>query len=128
MTQPEGCIKKDDEDKVSLLKRSLYGLKQSPRQWYKRFDTFILKNGFKRCEYDGCVYLKKTEHGAIVYLLLYVDDMLIACSNKGEIEKVKVMLASEFEMKNKGAASKILGCRSQRTELREPYSSTKRAT
>ena len=53
--------------------------------------------------------MKKIEHDVIVYLLLYVDDMLINCNNKEEIKKVKVMLENEFEMKDIGASSKILG-------------------
>ncbi|KAH9668969.1 hypothetical protein KPL70_021600 [Citrus sinensis] len=80
MAQLEGFIEKGSEDKVYLLKKSLYGLKQSPRQ----------------C--DGGVYL-----------LLYVDDMLIACKQKEEIDKLKVELSTEFEMKDLGATTKILG-------------------
>lgn len=53
--------------------------------------------------------MKKIEHDVIVYLLLYVNDMLINCNNKEEIKKVKVMLENEFEMKDIGASSKILG-------------------
>lgn len=83
-------------------------MKQSPRQWYKKFDTFIVKNGFKRCEYDNCVYWRKTENGTIIYLLLYVDDKLVACISKEEIQKVKAILESEFEMKDVDAASMIL--------------------
>jgi ATP-binding cassette subfamily B (MDR/TAP) protein 1 len=48
MNQPEGFIVPSKEDLVCKLKRSLYGLKQSPRQWYKRFDSFMLAHGFKR--------------------------------------------------------------------------------
>lgn len=58
--------------------------------------------------------MNKTKHEAIVYLLLYVDDMLIACSNKEEIKRVKKMLESDFEMKYMGAASKILGMQIKR--------------
>ena len=65
------------EDLVCKLKRSLYGLKQSPRQWYKRFYSFMLTHGFKRSQYDSCVYIKFV-NGSPIYLLLYVDDMLIA--------------------------------------------------
>ncbi len=48
MKQPEGFIIPGKEDYVCKLKRSLYGLKQSPRQWYKRYDSFMLSHGFKR--------------------------------------------------------------------------------
>lgn len=54
MTQPELFTKKDEEDKICLLKRS-HDLKQSLRKWYKSFDTCILNNGFRRCEDDGFV-------------------------------------------------------------------------
>ena len=83
-------------------------MKQSPRQWYKRFDSFMLSHGFKWSDYDSYVYLK-TVKGSAIYLLLYVDDMLIAAKNKSEIAKLKAQLNKEFEMKDLGAAKKILG-------------------
>jgi hypothetical protein len=70
--QPEGFIIPGKEDYVCRLKKSLYGLKQSPRQWYKRFDSFMLSKGFQRSQYDSCVYLKFV-NGSPTYLLLYVD-------------------------------------------------------
>lgn len=108
MRQPDDFIVKDKEDHVCLLKRSLYGLKQSPRQWYKRFDQFIIEHGFSRSEYDSCVYLKQEKNSSLVYLLLYVDDMLIAAKDMFDVNRVKEMLKSEFEMKDLGAAMKIL--------------------
>ena len=48
MDQPEGFVVPGKEDLVCKLKRSLYGLKQSPRHWYKRFDSFMLAHGFMR--------------------------------------------------------------------------------
>jgi hypothetical protein len=48
MNQLEGFVIPKKENLVCRLKRSLYGLKQSPRQWYKRFDLFMLSRGFKR--------------------------------------------------------------------------------
>ena len=77
MEQPEDFVIPGKEKFVCKLKISFYGLKQSPRQWYKRFDTFMLSQGFKRSNYDSCVYLKIVK-GSTIYLLLYVDDMLIA--------------------------------------------------
>jgi hypothetical protein len=108
MDQPEGFIVPGKENYVCKLKRSLYGLKQSPRQWYKRFDSFMLSYGFKRSKYDSCVYIKHV-NGSPIYLLLYVDDMLIAAKSRKEITTLKRLLSSEFEMKDLGAAKKILG-------------------
>jgi hypothetical protein len=81
MDQPEGFVVPGKENFVCRLKKSLYGLKQSPRQWYKRFDSFMISHGFKRSDYDSRVYLK-TVNGSAIYLLLYVDDMLIAAKDK----------------------------------------------
>ncbi|KAG8473176.1 hypothetical protein CXB51_035117 [Gossypium anomalum] len=80
MQQPEGFTVSKKEDYVCLLKKSLYGLKQSPRQWYKRFDSFMTSHDFKRTAKD-----------------------------KGEIKKVKAQLSEEFEMKDLGPVKKILG-------------------
>lgn len=108
MNQPKGFVIPGKENLVCRLKKSLYGLKQSPRQWYKRFDSFMLSRGFKRSDYDSCVYLKIV-NGSAIYLLLYVDDMLIVAKEKSEIAKLKAQLSKEFEMKDLGAAKKILG-------------------
>nr|AAM08562.1 Putative retroelement [Oryza sativa Japonica Group]AAM10749.1 Putative retroelement [Oryza sativa Japonica Group] len=108
MEQPEGFVVPGKENLVCRLKKSLYGLKQSPRQWYKRFDSFMLSQKFRRSNYDSCVYLKVVD-GSAIYLLLYVNDMLIAAKDKLEIAKLKAQLSSEFEMKDLGAAKKILG-------------------
>ncbi|MCI14523.1 retrotransposon protein putative Ty1-copia subclass, partial [Trifolium medium] len=86
-----------------------YSIKQSPRQWYRRFDEFLLKTEFERSNYDSCVYMMKRNEKVILYLLLYEDDILIASSNKQEIQKLKMKLNDEFEMKDLGNAKKILG-------------------
>ena len=107
MQQPEGFVK--DNTKVCLLKKSLYGLKQSPRQWYRRFDEFLVKVGFVRSNYDSCVYMMRRNEKVILYLLLYVDDILMASSNRQEIQKLNEKLNEEFEMKDPGNAKRILG-------------------
>jgi len=68
----------------------------------------MLLHGFKRSEYDRCVYIKIVD-GSTIYLLLYIDDMLIAAKSKKEITTLKKLLSSEFDMKDLGAAKKILG-------------------
>ena len=68
----------------------------------------MLFHGFKRSEYDSCVYIKIVD-GSSIYLLLYVDDMLIATKSREKITTLKKLLSSEFDMKDLGAAKKILG-------------------
>ncbi|KAF3665269.1 Retrovirus-related Pol polyprotein from transposon TNT 1-94 [Capsicum annuum] len=108
MQQPEGFVVSGKEDYVCLLKKSLYGLKQLPRQCYKRFESFMTSHMFQRSNYDSCVYFKEVSNGSFVYLLLYIDDMLIAAKDMREIIKVKAQLSKEFNMKNLGAAKKII--------------------
>ncbi|GJS53994.1 retrotransposon protein, putative, ty1-copia subclass [Tanacetum coccineum] len=108
MRQPPG-FEEGTGNKVCLLKKSLYGLKQSLRQWYKRFDVYMISNGFSRSSYDSCVYFKEFTPGMYIYLLLYVDDMLIAYKSKSEIEYTKGLLRKEFDMKELGPTRKILG-------------------
>jgi hypothetical protein len=76
-----------------------------PRQWYKRFDSFMLAHDFKRSQYDSCVYIMFV-NGSSIYLVIYVDDMLIAAKSKKEITTLKAQLSNEFEMKDLGAARK----------------------
>ena len=109
MEQPEGFQVKGKEDHVCLLHKALYGLKQAPRQWNKGFDQFVVSHGFMKSEYDHCVYIKKLTNGTYIYLLLYVDDMLVASKDAAEIMKVKQLLSSRFEMKDLGPARRIVG-------------------
>ncbi|GKV42475.1 hypothetical protein SLEP1_g49872 [Rubroshorea leprosula] len=69
----------------------------------------MVKSRFTRSNYDSCVYHKKLGDGSWVYLLLYVDDMLIAAKSMLIIDGLKKQLSGEFEMKDLGAAKKILG-------------------
>lgn len=69
----------------------------------------MLEQSYTRSEYDHCVYFKKLPNGSFIYLLLYVDDMLIAARSMDDINKLKSQLSKEFEMKDLGAAKKILG-------------------
>ncbi|GJS98865.1 retrovirus-related pol polyprotein from transposon TNT 1-94 [Tanacetum coccineum] len=89
MRQPPGY---EQGNKVCLLKKSLYDLKQSPRQWYRRFNEYMMSNGFKHSSYDSCVYYRSYEPGDYIYILLYVDDMLIACKSKDEIGQWEIGL------------------------------------
>ena len=109
MEQPEEFIEKGKEEMVCLLKKSLYGLKQSPRQWNQKFNEFMISQGFTRCYKDPCVYTKGTTVENLIYLLLYVDDMLVAARDIGKINCLQKNLNKMFEMKDLGPASRILG-------------------
>ncbi|CAM8943858.1 unnamed protein product [Rhodiola kirilowii] len=114
MRQPEGFCVGNPDQKVCLLEKSLYGLKQSPRQWYRRFDEFMLSCGFKRSEFDWCIYFKKLTDDSLIYLLLYVDDMLIVCKDLAAINDLKFQLNTNFEMKDLGSAKRIIGMQIKR--------------
>jgi len=109
MMPPEGCDSLFKENEVCLLNKSLYGLKQAPRQWNEKFDHYMTEIGFKRSDYDSCAYTKKLSDDSTMYLLLYVDDMLVAANNMQAIDALKKELSIKFEMKDLGAAKKILG-------------------
>ena len=70
--------------------------------WYRRFDEYVIKIGFTRSVYDCCVYWKCHKSVKPIYLLLYVDDMLLASQSLTEIARLKEMLNLEFEMKDLG--------------------------
>ena len=63
-------------NKVCKLKKSLYGLKQSPRAWFGRFARSMRKFGYNKNNYDHTLFLKKC-HGKITALIVYVDDMVV---------------------------------------------------
>ena len=109
MEQPEGFKEKGKEHLVCRLKKSLYGLKQAPRQWYKKFDSFMVNQGYKRTNADHCVYVKQFEDGNFIILLLYVDDMLIVGQDLNMINRLKVELSKTFDMKDLGPSKHILG-------------------
>ena len=99
---------KGQERKVCKLKRSIYGLKQSSRQWYFRFHDSIISHGFEMIKEDHCVYLKRSKKSVLI-LSLYVDDILIAGNDMDSIVTTKKWLSSTFEMKDMGEAHFVFG-------------------
>ena len=69
----------------------------------------MIQIGYRRYEYDCCIYVKSLDDSSRIFLLLYVDDMLIAAKSMIEVNKLKTLLRKEFDMKDLGAAKKILG-------------------
>ena len=108
MKQPKGFMVKGKKELVCWLKKSMYGLKQSPRMWYQKFDTYIQGLGFTRSKEDYYVYFKLIGDHAI-YLVFYVDYMFLIGNDKEIIQDLKTQLFSKFDMKDLGAANYILG-------------------
>ncbi|CAM8937412.1 unnamed protein product [Rhodiola kirilowii] len=109
MSQPPGFIDKDHAEHVCLVMKSIYGLKQSPRQLNIKFNSCMLALGFMRSKFDACLYLKRPKPDLNVYLLLYVDDILIMSNSKTKVDKIKRELKANFDMKDLGLVKKILG-------------------
>ncbi|GKF20749.1 putative RNA-directed DNA polymerase, partial [Tanacetum coccineum] len=86
----------------------MYGLKQAPRQWYKKFESVIRKQGFRKTFFDHCVFFQRFGDDDFIILLLYVDDMLIVGKNIGRIAQLKQDLSKSFAMKDLGPAKQIL--------------------
>ena len=90
------------------LKRSIYGFKQASRAWNTCFDTAVKSFGFEQCLDESCVY-KKWNGDKVVFLVLYVDDILLIGNNVGLMNSVKKWLSINFDMKDLGEAAHILG-------------------
>ncbi len=78
VTQPPG-FENGDPRVVCKLNKALYGLKQSPRAWHKKLDAEMSSLGFVACKSDAGVYVRKREVEESMYILVYVDDLLIIC-------------------------------------------------
>jgi hypothetical protein len=90
------------------LKKYIYRLKQASRQWYLKFDKTIRSFGFKENEEDNCIYAK-FRSGKFIFLILYVDDILLASSNVSLLLEIKRFLSSNFDMKDLSEALFVLG-------------------
>ena len=93
MEQPKGFHVREKEEYVCKLKKSLYGLKQAPRQWYKKFESVMGEQGYKKTTSDHCVFVQKFSDDDFIILLLYVDDILIVGRNVSRIDKLKKKLS-----------------------------------
>ena len=121
MKQPEGFIVPGKEKTICKLKKSIYGLKQASKQWYRKFDSVISIFGFTENVVDECVYLK-TQGNNFNFLILYVDDILLASRNLKLLKDTKIFLSKHFDMKrdkkNVGEASFVLGIEIKRDRKR----------
>lgn len=107
MKLPPG-YKADDPTKVCKLRKSLYGLKQAPRCWFAKLSNALLEFGFVQSYSDYSLFtLIKGDESLRV--LIYVDDLIICCSNLEMMSRFKTYLSECFKMKDLGKAKYFLG-------------------
>lgn len=108
MHQPRGFVDPQFPDHVCRLHRSLYGLRQSPRAWHKRFSDFLEEVGFHLRQSDQSLFTYRTGTTFII-LLIYVDDILITGSCLTTIHHLIQVLNTKFRMKHLGPVNYFLG-------------------
>jgi len=107
-SQPTGFADPALPDHVYRLNKSLNGLKQAPRAWYSRFASFLISLGFTEAKSDISLFVfsRGTEK---VYLLLYVDDIVLTASSQQLLHRVIAALKKEFAIKDLGPLHHFLG-------------------
>ena len=86
----------------------LFGLKQAPRAWNKKIDSFLVELGFVKCKFEYGVYVQVVAQD-ITIIWLYVDDLLVIGSSLKNLSKFKELMKKEFEMSDLGKLSFYLG-------------------
>ena len=99
MEQPPGYIKKGEEYLVGKLKKSIDGLKQSPRCWNKVFNEYMKSISYEQCAADPCVFVR-TEGIEITIIAVHVDDLIIIAKNPETMKRTKIVWQSRFKMKD----------------------------
>ena len=111
MRQPEGCVSPGHQNLVCKLKRSLYGLNQSPRCWNQvLLHEQLVDMQFVQSAVDQCFYIGKI-NGSLVFVAIYVDDILIASKWLQVVQKTKELFAKKFKVTDMGRLHYFLGVR-----------------
>ncbi|CAL8999726.1 unnamed protein product [Prunus brigantina] len=108
MQQPPGFVDQDHPSYVCKLRKAIYGLKQAPRAWYHELRTFLLYSGFKNSHADTSLFVLNIA-GHRMYILVYVDDLIITGDNTKMIDSFVDVLANRFSIKDLGQLSYFLG-------------------
>lgn len=108
--QPEGFQVKNEQGEklVCKLKKSLYGLKQSGRNWNNVLQDYLVQEGFDQSQSDSCVFTRFSEKSKVI-IITWVDDMIIAASDDQVLCEMKDSLCKRFKMKDIGKLKWFLG-------------------
>ena len=101
MQQPPGYVDSLHPSYVCKLHKSLYGLKQAPRAWFERFTFHLLHLGFTASLADSSLFIFQSS-STIVYLLLYVDDIIVTGNSASQVAHLITTLSQVFELKDLG--------------------------
>lgn len=110
MRQSIGFLDEEHPTHVYLLKRSLYRLKQASRMWFHRLKEFLVVKDFNATQLDASLFVKLHEERSI-YILVYVDDMVITGSNEEKVNQCLRELSLEFDVRIVGKLNYFLGIR-----------------
>jgi hypothetical protein len=108
MAQPPGFADSVMSSHVCHLHKSLYGLKQAPRAWYNKLSEFLISIGFQASKVDTSLFILSL-NGAMIYLLVYVDDILLTGSNSALLHRLITLLQTEFKLRDLGSVHFFLG-------------------
>ena len=97
-----------DSSLVCRLRHFLYGLKQDPRAWYEKMDSFLLSIGFARYHSGPTIYIRR-EGTELLILVLYVDDLILTGSSTCMIQSVHRQMMEQFDMIDLGLLHYFLG-------------------
>ena len=103
-------------DRAALLRKTIYGLKQSARQWNKNLSAKLLGAGLTRLMSDYSVFIRNAGTTKVVIVIVYVDDFLVFGPNMSEIDNIKWWLATHYKIKDLGPCSQFLGMKVERNE------------
>ncbi|KAL6505058.1 hypothetical protein OROGR_024875 [Orobanche gracilis] len=108
MSQPPGFVDPSFPHHVCKLNKAIYGLRQASRAWYNELKSFLSSNGFKSTISDPSLFVQKSSTSPI-YILVYVDDIIITGPNRSTVSSFITALANRFSLKDLGNLSYFLG-------------------